>query len=234
MIDMERAARHVGFALRLPARRARDARVRARPLRDGEADRPRASSRCSPRCWSASRPCTGRAFSPTPSSRSTGCPTTTSILVGTSEVALASLHRDEILAADELPLRYAGFSTLLPPRGGRRRQGHPGHLPRPPVRQGRDVQLRRARRTARPSTSGCWRSRSRSSRSFEIPYRVVAIAVDDLGASAAKKFDCEGVATRPGSLPRAHLVLEHHRLPGPAARHPLPRRRRPSGLRAHA
>ncbi len=34
-------------------------------------------------------------------------------LVGTSEVALASLHRDEILDADQLPLRYAGFSTCF-------------------------------------------------------------------------------------------------------------------------
>ena len=34
-------------------------------------------------------------------------------LVGTSEVALASMHRDEILAADELPLRYAGFSSCF-------------------------------------------------------------------------------------------------------------------------
>ena len=42
-----------------------------------------------------------------------------------------------------------------------------------------------------PSTSGCWRSRRRSSSELEIPYRVVDIAVDDLGASAARKFDCE-------------------------------------------
>src|SRR5471030_1033819 len=34
-------------------------------------------------------------------------------LVGTSEVALASLHREEILAAEELPRRYAGFSTCF-------------------------------------------------------------------------------------------------------------------------
>ena len=32
-------------------------------------------------------------------------------LTGTSEVALAGLHMGEILEADELPLRYAGFST---------------------------------------------------------------------------------------------------------------------------
>ena len=69
---------------------------------------------------------------------------------------------------------------------------------------------------------------------LEIPYRVVAIAVDDLGASAAKKYDCEAWLPGPGPLPRADLVLEHDRLPGPAARHPLPARRRQAGPRAHA
>ena len=34
-------------------------------------------------------------------------------LVGTSEVSLAALHADEILASDELPRRYAGFSTCF-------------------------------------------------------------------------------------------------------------------------
>ena len=46
----------------------------------------------------------------------------------------------------ELPLRYARLLDLLPPRGRRRRPRHPRHLPRPPVRQGRDVLVRRARR----------------------------------------------------------------------------------------
>ena len=47
------------------------------------------------------------------------------------------------------------------------------------------------RRVERPSTSGSWRSRSASSAALEIPYRVVDIAVGDLGAPAARKFDCE-------------------------------------------
>ena len=67
---------------------------------------------------------------------------------------------------------------------------------------------------------------------LEIPYRVVAIAVDDLGASAAMKYDCEAWLPGPGALPRADLVLEHDRLPGPAARHPLPAGRRPAGARS--
>ena len=48
-----------------------------------------------------------------------------------------------------------------------------------------------SRASPRPSTSGCWRSRRRSSRASEIPYRVVNIAVDDLGSSAVKKYDLE-------------------------------------------
>ncbi len=66
-------------------------------------------------------------------------------LVGTSEVPLAAYHMDEIIDADRLPLRYAGLLPVLPPRGRLARQGHPGHLPRAPVRQGRDVLVRRPR-----------------------------------------------------------------------------------------
>ena len=66
-------------------------------------------------------------------------------LVGTSEVALASLHDGEILDAERAAAALRRLLALLPPRGRRRRQGHARHLPRAPVRQGRDVQLRRAR-----------------------------------------------------------------------------------------
>ena len=74
-------------------------------------------------------------------------------LTGTSEVPLASLHAGEIMDERAAPLRRV--LALLPARGGRRGQGHARHLPRAPVRQGRDVRVRRARATRRPSTSGC-------------------------------------------------------------------------------
>ena len=54
---------------------------------------------------------------------------------------------------------------VLPPRGGRGRQGHARHVPRAPVRQGRDVRLLRARARRATSTSGCSRSRRSSCRS---------------------------------------------------------------------
>ena len=51
---------------------------------------------------------------------------------------------------------------------------------------------------------------------LEIPYRVVNIAAGDLGGAAAKKYDIEAWLPAPGPLPRAHVVLEHHGLPGAA------------------
>ena len=62
-------------------------------------------------------------------------------LVGTAEVPLASLHGGEMLAADDLPLHYVGFSTCFRREAGAARQGHARDLPRAPVRQARALQL---------------------------------------------------------------------------------------------
>ena len=113
-------------------------------------------------------------------------------LVGTSEVSLASLHagRDPRGRAS-CRSRYAGFSTCFRREAGAGGQGHPRDLPRAPVRQGRDVQLRRARAVERGARAACSPSQERILSALEIPYRVVDIPVGDLGASAARKFDCE-------------------------------------------
>ena len=112
-------------------------------------------------------------------------------LVGTSEVALASLHAGEILDGGDAAAALRRLLAVLPARGGRRRQGHARDLPRAPVRQGRDVQ-----RSSSPTTSADEHERllaieEEILQELGIPYRVVNIAVDDLGASAAKKYDCE-------------------------------------------
>ncbi len=65
-------------------------------------------------------------------------------LVGTSEVPLAALHADEILEGGRVADSLRRDLDLLPARGGRRRQGHSRNLSGPPVRQGRDVLIRRA------------------------------------------------------------------------------------------
>ena len=111
-------------------------------------------------------------------------------LAGTSEVALASLHAGEILEGDTLPLRYAGFSPCF-----RREAGAAGKDTRGifRVHQFDKVEMFSF---VDPSASVEEHERLLAIEesilgALRIPYRVVNIAVDDLGASAAKKYDCE-------------------------------------------
>jgi seryl-tRNA synthetase len=111
-------------------------------------------------------------------------------LVGTSEVALASLHADEIIEAERLPLRYAGFSPCF-----RREAGAAGKDTRGifRVHQFDKVEMFSF---VEPSHSVEEHERILSIEeeiltALGLPYRVVNIAVTDLGASAAKKYDCE-------------------------------------------
>jgi seryl-tRNA synthetase len=112
-------------------------------------------------------------------------------LAGTSEVALASLHQGEILAEEELPRRYAGFSPCF-----RREAGAAGKDTRGifRVHQFDKVEMFSF---VTPDESVHEHERLLAIeesilQELQIPYRVVNIAVDDLGASAAKKYDTEG------------------------------------------
>ena len=111
-------------------------------------------------------------------------------LVGTSEVALAGLHADEILEADALPLRYCGLSSCF-----RREAGAAGRDTRGifRVHQFDKVEMFSF---VDPSSSAAEHERllaieERILTELEIPYRVVNVAAGDLGAPAAKKYDCE-------------------------------------------
>jgi seryl-tRNA synthetase len=112
-------------------------------------------------------------------------------LIGTSEVALASLHRDEILDASQLPLRYAGFSSCF-----RREAGAAGKDTRGifRVHQFDKVEMFSfvTPEDALDEHERLLAIEESIFQELEIPYRVVAIAVNDLGASAAKKYDLEG------------------------------------------
>jgi seryl-tRNA synthetase len=111
-------------------------------------------------------------------------------LAGTSEVALASLHAGEILAGERLPLRYAGFSPCF-----RREAGAAGKDTRGifRVHQFDKVEMFAFVEpdTARDEHERLLAIEEELLQALEIPYRVVNIAVGDLGSSAAKKYDCE-------------------------------------------
>jgi seryl-tRNA synthetase len=111
-------------------------------------------------------------------------------LAGTSEVPLASLHAGEILDAADLPLRYAGFSPCF-----RREAGAAGRDTRGifRVHQFDKVEMFAF---VEPDQSLAEHERllgieEEILQALEIPYRVVDIAADDLGASAARKYDLE-------------------------------------------
>ncbi|NNJ46935.1 MAG: serine--tRNA ligase [Acidimicrobiia bacterium] len=111
-------------------------------------------------------------------------------LVGTSEVALASMHADEIFPIAELPRRYVGFSTCF-----RRESGAAGRDTRGIFRLHQFDKLE--------MFSFCHPDESWAEHDFlfareealvqelGIPYRVVNVCSGDLGASAAKKYDIE-------------------------------------------
>ncbi len=111
-------------------------------------------------------------------------------LVGTSEVALASLHADEILEADALPLRYAGFSPCF-----RREAGAAGKDTRGIFRVHQFDKVEMFSFVS-PADSAAEHERilaieEQILTELGLPYRVVNVAVTDLGNSAAKKYDCE-------------------------------------------
>ncbi len=111
-------------------------------------------------------------------------------LVGTSEVALAAMHADEIFDAEDLPLRYAGFSTCF-----RRESGTYGKDTRGIFRVHQFDKVEMFSfvhpETALDEHDFLLAREEELVQGLGIPYRVMNIAAGDLGASAAKKYDIE-------------------------------------------
>jgi len=111
-------------------------------------------------------------------------------LVGTAEVPLAAYHGDEILDVDELPTRYAGFSTCFRREAGTYGKDTAGIFR---VHQFDKVEMF-VFTDPEDSTQEHDRLLAVEEslvRQLEVPYRVVNVAAGDLGAAAAKKYDIE-------------------------------------------
>ena len=111
-------------------------------------------------------------------------------LVGTSEVALAGYHADEILDAAELPLRYAGFSSCF-----RREAGSYGKDTRGIIRVHWFDKVEMFSFVAPEQAEDehqrllAWERQFLDS--LELSYLVIDVAAGDLGSSASRKFDIE-------------------------------------------
>ncbi|PFG39384.1 seryl-tRNA synthetase [Georgenia soli] len=111
-------------------------------------------------------------------------------LTGTSEVALAGYHTDEILDLSAGPLRYAGWSTCY-----RREAGSYGKDTRGIIRVHQFNKVEMFTYTTVEEAEAeharllAWEEEMLAK--VELPYRVIDTAAGDLGDSAARKFDCE-------------------------------------------
>ncbi|MCW7941915.1 seryl-tRNA synthetase [Streptomyces hygroscopicus] len=111
-------------------------------------------------------------------------------LVGTSEVPLAAYHMDEIIDAEKLPLRYAGFSPCF-----RREAGTYGKDTRGIFRV---HQFDKVEMFSFVDPEDAENEHKRLLEwekdwlnALELPFQVIDVATGDLGASASRKYDCE-------------------------------------------
>jgi len=132
----------------------------------------------------------GTGFLPTDEQQIFRIPEDDLYLVGTSEVPLVSYHADEILDPGSLPRRYVGFSPCF-----RREAGSYGKDTRGIFRVHQFDKVEMVSFVL-PEASAeehelLLAREEEILTALELPYRVVNIAAGDLGASAAKKYDCE-------------------------------------------
>jgi seryl-tRNA synthetase len=111
-------------------------------------------------------------------------------LVGTSEVPIAAFHSDEIFDVDELPIRYAGYSTCF-----RREAGTYGKDTRGIFRVHQFDKVEMFSFVDAESSQAehdfLLAREEELITGLDLPYRVVNVAAGDLGSSASKKYDIE-------------------------------------------
>ena len=111
-------------------------------------------------------------------------------LTGTSEVALAGLHRGDLLDAKNLPIRYGGFSSCFRREAGTYGKDTSGIF--------RVHQFDKVEMFSFCDPVSSWEElenlrnlEQEILNELELPYRVILVAAEDLGAPAAMKYDCE-------------------------------------------
>ena len=111
-------------------------------------------------------------------------------LTGTSEVALAGFHSEEILESLDEPKRYAGWSTCYRREAGSYGKDVTGILR---VHQFNKLEMfsycKPEEAEAEHERLLAWQEQMLQK--CELPYRVIDVAAGDLGSSAAKKYDVE-------------------------------------------
>ena len=128
---------------------------------------------------------------------------------------LAAYHMDEILDADQLPRRYAGFSSCF-----RREAGSYGKDTRGIIRVHQFDKVEMFSYVAPEDAAAehqrllAWEKELLAK--VELPYRVIDVAAGDLGLVGRAQVRLRGVDADPGPVPRADLDVELHAASRPA------------------
>jgi seryl-tRNA synthetase len=112
------------------------------------------------------------------------------MFLGTAEIALTNVHRDEILDVADLPLKYVAYTPCF-----RREKMSAGRDVRG-IKRGHQFDKVEMYKFSTPESSyeeleGLIRDAADICRALEIPYRVVQMCTGDLGFAASKKYDLE-------------------------------------------
>lgn len=111
-------------------------------------------------------------------------------LIPTAEVPVTNMHRDEILTAEELPIKYAAFSACF-----RSEAGSAGRDTRGLIRQHQFNKVELVK-FVKPEDSyeeleQLTKNAEKVLQLLGLPYRVMSMCTGDLGFTAAKKYDIE-------------------------------------------
>lgn len=111
-------------------------------------------------------------------------------LIGTAEIPLTNLHRDEILDVEQLPLSYVAYTPCF------RREKFSGGRDVRGIKRGHQFDKVEMYKLTTPEDSyealdQILEDAADVCRALEIPYRVVEMVTADLGFTAAKKYDLE-------------------------------------------
>jgi len=111
-------------------------------------------------------------------------------LIPTAEVPLTNLHREEILEADRLPLKYVAFSPCFRSEAGSYGKDVRGLIRQHQFHKVELVKLTRAE-TSMDELESMVADAEEVLKRLGLPYRVVVLSTGDMGFAAAKTYDIE-------------------------------------------
>ena len=234
ILDFERGAKIAGARFTVltgAAARLSRALVQllARPARRAST----ATGRCCRRSSSTPTPSSAPASFPS-SSRTSSRPGRATTSIPTAEVPLTNLHRDEILRADALPLRYTAYTPCF-----RAEAGAAGRDTRGMIRQHQFDKVEIVMFSRPEDSAAALETLTGHAedvlRRLGLPYRVVSLCTGDLGFASAKTYDLEVWLPGMNAYKEISSCSNFEAFQARRAHDPLPPRRgREARVRAHA